>query len=163
MILFSIIFYLFSATSTVAESPDHEIISDWKVDKTKNGIEISYRFLMVGDTFKTREMRIAFELQASVAEILPMFNSAVNFESWSAGIERCELVDEVDSLSWTMYNLYDVPWPFKQRDLITTYTVTSNTEATTLMMEGKPDALPESDGVLRMRNYEGYWQLKPQA
>ena len=150
-----IAFILLSVTG-LPTSPDHEVLGDWKVDKVSEDIEISYRFLMVGDTFKTREMRIRFELDTGIDAIMPMYNSANNFQQWSAGIERCELLDK-DSSGWTLYNLYDIPWPFKTRDLVTRYDMEDTEDGVRLSMTSDADAYPITEGVMRMRYYEGYW------
>lgn len=138
----------------------HEILTDWKVAKQSGEVQVSYRFIMVGDTLKTREMRVSFSVEAEPDSIVTMFNDASKFYAWSAGIEKCDII-QVDSSSWVMYNLYDVPWPFKQRDLITEYRLVHSDSKTTLIMTGKPNLLPEYEDVMRMKLYEGYWSFEP--
>jgi len=138
----------------------HEILRDWKVANQSGDFQVSYRYIMVGDTLKTREMRVSFSVQAEPDSIIKLFNDANNFYKWSAGIEECEIIQS-DSAPWVMYNLYDVPWPFKQRDLITEYKLVNSDTKTTLVMTGKPDLLPEYEDVIRMKLYEGYWSFEP--
>ncbi|RLD18250.1 MAG: hypothetical protein DRI69_10645 [Bacteroidetes bacterium] len=137
----------------------HEILTEWKVAKQSGEIQVSYRYIMVGDTLKTREMRVSFTVEAKPDSIVSMFNDADKFYEWSAGIEKCNII-QTDSSSWVMYNLYDVPWPFKQRDLITEYKLVKSDSKTTLIMTGKPHLLPEYEDIMRMKLYEGFWSFE---
>lgn len=138
----------------------HEILTEWKVAKQSDDIQVSYRYIMVGDTLKTREMRVSFAVEAQPDSIISMFTDTDMFSQWSAGLEKCNMIDK-DSASWIMYNLYDAPWPFKQRDLITEYKLVRTDSKTTLNMTGKPNLLPEYEDVMRMKLYEGYWSFQP--
>ena len=155
-----ILFVIVPAMVICSPGISHEILTDWKVAKQSGEIQVSYRFIMVGDTLRTREMRVSFSVEANPDSIVNMFNNADKFYQWSAGIEKCEII-QADSSSWVMYNLYDVPWPFKQRDLINHYKLIQSDAKTTLKMTGKPNLLPEYDDVMRMKLYEGYWSFEP--
>jgi hypothetical protein len=137
----------------------HEILTKWKVARKSGDIQVSYRYIMVGDTLKTREMRVSFSIDADTDSILKMFKDSDNFAAWSAGIEKCEIL-EMDTSSWLMYNLYDAPWPFKQRDLITEYKMVKSSSVTKLIMTGKPEQLPVYEDIMRMKLYEGYWSFQ---
>jgi len=138
----------------------HEVLTKWKVAKRSDDIQVSYRYIMVGDTLKTREMRVSFSVDAKPDSIIKMFNNSEKFAAWSAGVEECKIL-KVDSSSWIMYNLYDAPWPFKQRDLITEYRVEKSDSITKLIMTGKPEQLPQYEDIMRMKLYEGYWSFQP--
>lgn len=155
-LFFSLTISMILAYSAIA----HEVLSDWKLDRESEGIEISYRYLYVGDTLKTRQMRISFYVDASPARIVPMFNDADNLTIWSAGTEKCEIIQS-DTNTWTTYNLFDIPWPFQQKDLITEYKMIESNSSISLFMTGKPDQLPRYEDVSRMEKYEGQWMFTP--
>jgi len=156
---FRILFAIATAWVLCTPAYSHEVLTEWKVAKQSGDIQVSYRLIMVGDTLETREMRVSFSVDTDPDAIVKMFNDAHNFSEWSAGIEHCEIL-ELDSNSWIMYNLYDVPWPFKQRDLITKYEMLKSGSTTKLIMTGKPDKLPIYEDIMRMKLYEGYWSFR---
>ena len=156
--ILSVLFLLIGIHSH-AES-DHKILTDWKLDRKSDDIEISYRKLMVGDTFKTREIRIAFEVDAPPEKIIPLFQDPEVFGYWSAGIEDCKLL-AFDQSQWLLYSLYDLPWPFSARDVVTKYQVEEQGGIIKLRMSGQPDVYPVTKNVFRIREYEGYWQFSP--
>lgn len=151
-LLLSLSISLMVAYSTLA----HEVLSNWKLDRESDDIKISYRNLKVGDTLKTRQMQISFYVDASPERILPMFTNEDNLSVWSARTEKCEIIN-YDTNTWTTYNLFDIPWPFEQKDLITEYRLVKSNSTINLYMTGKPNSLPYYEGVSRMEKYEGQW------
>jgi hypothetical protein len=98
----------------------HEILSRWKPDKKSENIEISYRQIEVGDTLKTRQIRITFMVDAYPDQLIPMFKNSDHLTEWSAGTKKCEVIEDYDT-AWMTYSVYDIPWPFNKRDLVTEY------------------------------------------
>jgi hypothetical protein len=139
-----------------------DVMTSWKTSKKSEGVEISYRFIKVGDTLETRQMRMSFEMDATPGEIVRMFKNTDDFSNWSAGIKKCEQIENWDS-SWITYSMYNIPWPFKQKDIITQYRLKKTDSSVVLYMKGEPDRLPYYDGISRIKDYVGYWVFKPLA
>lgn len=158
MLAIKVLSILVSSFLFATTGDKYEVLTEWELDRTSSNIEISYRYLMVADTFKTREIRIAFFVDAEPEDLIPMFNNAANFSSWSAGLEACEMIN-YDTSQWILYNRYDVPWPFKQQDVVTRYTIEQTDSVTTLHMIGTPEYYPRLEDVVRIDKYEGYWQF----
>lgn len=154
--ILSFFFCLFIGQSSFA----HQVLSDWELGKESDQIEISYRYLSIGDTLKTREMRISFYVDASPNRLIPMFKDAEHLKAWSARTERCEIIQS-DSNTWTTYCLFNIPWPFQKKDLITEYHLTKTDSSIIISMEGKPDQVPYFKDILRMEKYEGEWSFVP--
>jgi hypothetical protein len=136
-----------------------EVLSDWETARRSETVELQYRWIRVGDTLKTRELRTLFNVDAPVPAILKNLSTENNFQLWSVGVEHCQKIDQSGN-SWIMYSLFDIPRPFKQRDLITKYTVEQTGNQTLIKMEAVPEYLPQVKGVDRMNNYSGYWLLE---
>lgn len=151
--LFFIISFAFSANS-------QKVLSPWKLSKQSENIKISYRNLEVGDTLKTRQMRISFLVEASPDELISMFQDADRFSSWSARIKDCEILHD-DEDAWVNYSLYNIPWPFEQKDIVTAYQIVKSLNNTTLFIKGEPNRLPYKKGISRIGKYEGRWVFTP--
>ena len=154
------IFLLFLLCVLLSNSGfSHEVLTTWKLAEQSEDISISYRFVKIGDTLKTRQMHISFYVEANPEQMVEMFKNPNKLSAWSPGIKKCELVQE-DSSSWITYNLFDIPWPFEKRDLITEYQVVKSETTVTLFLTGKPNLLPHNPDITRINN-EGYWIFKP--
>lgn len=136
-----------------------EVLSDWETARKSETVELQYRWIRVGDTLKTRELRALFNISAPVAEIVKSLNTESDFQNWSEGVERCQKIDQSGN-GWIMYSLFDIPRPFKQQDLVTKYTVEQIGNQTIIKIEVLPEYLPQVKGVERMNNYSGYWLLE---
>ncbi|MDA3905422.1 MAG: hypothetical protein PF484_05030 [Bacteroidales bacterium] len=138
----------------------HEILSDWKLAKKSGDIELSYRRIEVGDTLTTRQMQISFFVDSEPKKIIKMFKDADKLTTWSAGIKKCEILQNEEA-RWTTYSLYNIPWPFEQKDLITEYQMVESSPTITLFMNAKPNQLPYYEDISRVEKYEGYWTFVP--
>jgi hypothetical protein len=140
----------------------HEVLTNWKTAKKANGIELSYRKIKVGDTLTTRQMQISFYLESGPEQIINLFKDAENLSKWSAGIKKCEILQKEEN-TWTTYSLYDIPWPFEQKDLITEYKMINVGDKFSLYLTSKPKKLPYYQHISRIEKYEGYWKFTPLA
>lgn len=152
------VFFLFLFSSSIAYN--QQILTNWKTAKQTDGIHIAYRFIQVGDSLKTRQMGIWFESEASPQQILAMFNNEDKLSQWTKGVKQCNIINQ-QADSWTTYKLYDIPWPFEQKDLVTHYQVDQDGDKLILRLRSTPDAMAYTQGVSRMQNYEAKWILKP--
>ena len=139
---------------------DFKILSNWETDKVSDGITISYRWINVGDTLKTREMRTALHIQAGTEAILKQFKSDDKLSRWTAGSCNCLVLQNTEDV-WITYTLYDMPWPFKSNDLITKYHKVKDQNGITLWITGLPAYIPPKSDITRIQHYEGYWKLIP--
>lgn len=138
----------------------HQVISGWKLSKESDQIEISYRYLNISDTLKTREMRISFYVDASPNSLIPMFKDAGKMKAWSARTKSCEIIQS-DSNTWTTYSLLSIPWPFQKKDLVTEYHLINADSSIKILMKGIPDHVPYFEDISRIEKYEGEWSFIP--
>ncbi|MFB6317454.1 hypothetical protein [Saccharicrinis sp. FJH54] len=140
---------------------DFEVLSDWKTAKESDGIVISYRWINISDTFKTREMKTVLFIDATPETIIKQFKSDEKLNYWTAGSRNCSVLQHKDN-QWITHTTYDMPWPFTSNDLITRYRAVISDAYTTLTMECIPDFIPVQPDVSRIKHYSAYWILKPQ-
>ncbi|MFB6340626.1 hypothetical protein ACE1ET_02835 [Saccharicrinis sp. FJH62] len=156
-----LILAIFTISSGNIFPKDYAILSEWKTDKTSDGISISYRWVTVGDTLKTREMKTALHIHASPEAILKQFKSDEKLSKWTAGSRNCSVLQSSED-EWITYTLYDMPWPFTSNDLVTLYRKTIHNKITRIFIESTPDYIPEKADTERMEHYRGHWDLIPE-
>ncbi|NOX45519.1 MAG: hypothetical protein GXO89_00895 [Chlorobi bacterium] len=150
----SLIFIGFSATGQT-------VLSNWKLARQSDDIKISYRYVEIADTLKTREMCLSFFVDAVPDKIIPMFKEDDKLSFWSAGTKKCEVLRDNNS-TWLVYSKFDFPWPFNQEDLITEYKMTKTSPQTILSYKsGTPSQLPYYENIITTTKYIGEWVFAP--
>jgi hypothetical protein len=136
-----------------------QILSEWETARKNENVELQYRWVCLGDTLKTRELRALFTVNAPSEAIIRNLNTESNFQSWSVGVKQCKNIEQTSS-SWIMYSLFDIPKPFNQQDLIAKYSVEQLDNKTIITIESVPRYLPPEKNIARINNYSGYWILE---
>lgn len=136
-----------------------QILSDWETARKSETVELQYRWISVGDTLETRELRAIFNVDAPIAAIVKSINTENDFQNWSVGVKHCKKIEQTNN-GWIMYSLFDIPRPFAQQDFIAKYTVEEIGKKTIIKIEALPEYRPQVKGVVRMNNYSGFWILE---
>lgn len=136
-----------------------QVLSHWETARKSETVELQYRWVRVGDTLKTRELRTLFNVDAPVEAIVKNLSTESDFQNWSVGLKHCKKIEHSNN-GWIMYSLFDIPRPFAQQDLIAKYTVEEIGKKTIIRIEALPEYLPQKKDVVRMNNYSGYWLLE---
>ena len=78
-----------------------------------------------------------------------------------SGIKENYCLKQISISEWYTYTLFDIPWPFEQRDLISNYRVNSSEEGkkTTILISSREHYLPEKQSIKRLTNYTGTWTI----
>ena len=136
-----------------------EILTNWKLERQSEDIKISYRKVLVGDTFKTRQIKMTYTDSSDSESITALFKDSEKLTPWSAGAEKCKVLkDETDS-SWIIYTLYGIPWPFDQKDLVTKCHLKKNGSVTIIHLTSAPQEMPYNQRVPREEKFEGQWKF----
>ena len=135
-------------------------LTDWETCRTSKGVELQYRWVNLGDTLTTREMRAIFTIQAKAEDILLNFDQPQKLSQWVAGSRNCS-VYRLNNNNWIIHTLLDIPKPLTQKDMLIQYALSYSDDSIVLNMKPVPQYLPSVEGIVRMQNYEGYWLLKP--
>lgn len=70
-------------------------------------------------------------------------------------------VKELNKNQHVFYAHKDLPWPVKDRDIVTLLTVnTINDNTVKLTLESLPEELPSKNKTIRIQNLMGYWLLE---
>lgn len=132
--------------------------SDWSLKKSdEHGIEI-YTRTMEGSNYK--EYKITTHISTAPANILKELLDAPEYnEDPEPGVSY--YVKERAPHEHLFYVKKKLPWPIKDRDLVTLITVNKvSEEKIILTMEGLPEGLPAMKNAVRIKTLMGKWTLE---
>ena len=131
----------------------------WKEVKYKKGVSLNYRDLVISDTIETRQLSAKFKLNyCTIDSIIAYIKLPKHVRLWNDGIKDiCILKNE--SSSWISHTTYNIPFPFKQQDMVTYSTISQKGNVFIISSKSLPNYIKPKRGVTR----EGYnvseWRL----
>ena len=133
----------------------------WEMVDQDDILTIYERWITLPDGRKTRERKGEFYTDNHPNEIVPLVASASGIKHWMRGVEESREIDLPQTGNKTVYILFNAPWPFKNRDLVTEIRTIDNCDegCTDIFFSARGDMLPEYKNVIRMLSYESHWQL----
>ena len=137
-----------------------DTLSDWKLAKDKNGIQVYTRST---ESSKFKEYKSVTELEASPAELLEILLDVEAYAEWMANVKEASLLKKQGDDMFFIYSEVNVPWPFDNRDQVTLSTVTRGPQQGEIRIGIKilPGYIPEKDGVVRIPSGAGLWTFIP--
>lgn len=133
---------------------------DWKDSKTEDGITISYRWLNDPKYTDTREMKVVFDIRASVKRIIEHFKDADKLGNWFLLCEQCS-IELITDNTWQTYMVFDLPWPYKSKDLVTRNQCLFTNHSVIIKSESSPNSIKPFPGRNRILGYQAQWTFVP--
>ena len=140
---------------------DNRSSSEWELDRNSDGVRTYTRWIVMDGSKKTRERKGETVINCSVNDLVMLLSDSKSTINWMSGIKENYCLKQISISEWYTYTLFDIPWPFEQRDLISNYRVNSSEEGkkTTILISSREHYLPEKQSIKRLTNYTGTWNI----
>jgi len=132
----------------------------WKFIKEKEGFRL-YTRQEGNSSFKS--FRGEAEIRADKDKVSSMIGNPSNLDWWGDDVHDIRVIAYEKDRHIRYYFVYDVPWPFTNRDLVADVTISedSATGIRTVYSHPLTDAVPEKPGLIRVTNYWQKWTIQP--
>jgi len=136
------------------------LAQEWDFIKEKDEIRIYTR---EEPDSRLKSFKVDTYVHSTVDTVIRLLGNADDFDWWDDKIKEMEILEYEKHKSIKYYMIYDIPWPFNDRDvclyaLITEDTITGSAQIYTVPLN---DLIPERKGIIRMTNYWQLWTVKP--
>lgn len=138
-----------------------EPAGDWTLVKNDQGVQTYFRWVTKADGTKYREGKGEVVAACTLQEALQMISNSESIKKWMANIEEHYNLEYISADKWINYTLFDIPWPFSNRDLVSLYQLnTYPVKGTaTLTISCKDTYIPLKKGITRLTDYQAKWSL----
>ncbi|MFA5330623.1 MAG: START domain-containing protein [Prolixibacteraceae bacterium] len=145
-------FNFFSAVGLSAQS--------WTFVKEKEGIKV-YTRQESNNSWKSFKGDVTFE--ASFEKVNSLLGNAQNIDWWDKAITEVKVLGFEENKYIQYYLVYALPWPFKNRDLVTETIISTDTLSgvRTYMARPLPDRVPENPNIIRIKDFWQIWTVEP--
>lgn len=155
------LFYIPAILLIIIILPAKLLAQDWEFDSEKDGIKVYTK----KETGSLKSYMGETDIHATVPQVLSMIEDVEKFKEWDSDISEIRVLYREKGKMQKYYIRYNVPWPFKDRDLCVEEIITKDTVSGEVVVSSKsiPDALPENEDVVRMLQYHQKWVIQPIA
>lgn len=136
--------------------------NEWKLKKDKDEISVYTRQAEDSDII---EIKVISNVKATVDQVSAMLADVETYKKWMPNVKSTKILEEVSNEEKYYYIELNAPWPISNRDNIIHYHHTADEKSGTvkIFVNGVPDYLPETPGIVRIVRSNGIWQLTPNA
>jgi hypothetical protein len=140
---------------------DPRIYGEWELDRNAGGVKTYTRWIIVDRSHKVRERKGEMALNCTVNDAVRLLCDTKITGSWMSGIKENYCLKQISQSEWFTYTLFDIPWPFEERDLISNYRVKNLDEGNgvVILINSREDYLPEKQNIQRLANYTANWTI----
>ena len=132
--------------------------SDWEVAKKKDGI-IIYTKNVTGYEIKMFKAITTYK-NIKISKVVEIIKHADKAEDWISDVSVGEMIKKTNEEQWLAYLLFDLPWPFEQREMTLNYKITTNTpEEVFIKLTINAEMPQKKEDAIKIENAEGSWKL----
>ncbi|MEI6457144.1 MAG: START domain-containing protein [bacterium] len=132
----------------------------WEFVKEKDGIKI---YTSKDKNSPLKSFKGETILNTQMEKVTNMVGNVKNVEWWDKSVREIKVLSYEEGKNIKYYLVYDVPWPFTDRDLCVESKITDDpvTGQRTIYSVPLPDVVPEKPDVIRIKNYWQRWIIQP--
>lgn len=151
-ILFSVGFLILFLSPGILAQP-------WTFVKEKDGIKV-YTRLESNSSLKSFKGEVTF--QASLEKVYSMLGTDKNNDWWPTAITEVKVLGYDENKYIQYYLVYNLPWPFKNRDIVTETTIITDTVSGVrkYVASPLPNKVPEKSNLVRIKEYHQTWTVQ---
>lgn len=132
----------------------------WVFKKKSDGIKIYTR---ESTDSNIKELKFTMQINSTMVGAIAVLTDVENYDQWVYKCNESLTLEEINNLKSFCYYHVDFPWPMSDRDMIVYSEVNQdpNTKTVTSSSYGRPEFIPEKEGLVRIYDHFNQWVFKP--
>jgi hypothetical protein len=132
----------------------------WEFVKEKDGIRL-FTSQEKNSSFKSFHGEI--DIRGDFEKVSALIGDPTNLDWWGDDVNSIKVLFYEKSKKIQYYLVYDVPWPFADRDLVADVQISEDrtTGTKTIYSRPLPDVVPLHSDLIRVTDYWQRWTLQP--
>jgi hypothetical protein len=133
--------------------------TNWELSKDKNGIKV---YTASNSTSKFKSIKVEANVEGTLEKLVNILMDVSNNKNWVYNTRYSYLIRKASKNDILYYAETSLPWPISNRDMIIRMQFFHDTINKTLKViaTGVPDELPEKKGLVRIKYFNGLWDVK---
>ena len=133
----------------------------WETTKNSEGVQTYVRWIENTEGIKTRERKGEMFINCTVEDAISIITNARSTEHWMKNVKESFDIKRINSFEWYTYTLFNIPWPFENRDLVSSNIIKTNIEkdSANINIISREDYIPSKSGIKRLTDYTANWGI----
>jgi hypothetical protein len=135
---------------------------EWKLCSETDKIFIYERMVKINNDHYTRERKGELRVNCNFDKVVKIMSSYESLNNWMNGVKENSLVKRSGSTSWITYNVFSLPWPFDNRDMVSEYQLNSLKAGIYIQININcvNNLVKPKKGLSRIESYKATWHIK---
>ena len=129
---------------------------NWELKKKGEGVEVYTRKAAVGNI---KEIRVLCQLDATEAQFINMLKDIPGYSEWVFSNKKSYILKTVAPDKIIYYTQCKLPWPIKDRDLITELNIEPSPQVLNVNVKCLPQYLPKNTDYIRVPYSLAKWKV----
>jgi hypothetical protein len=152
--------WILACTQFLYAQPANVVYTQWKEVQNENDIYLYERWITVGNNIQVRQQKGELQVSATKEKVVRVLTDIENNKVWMHRIKESYFIQQNAPNDFYTYTIFSLPWPLRNRDLISHYQLYSpNPHLTTIKIESSDELLPEQKGIERLKKYFASWEI----
>jgi hypothetical protein len=150
------VLFLVAGCSISASAPAQSA-REWQLERNKNGIEVYTR------NQTHLQVKSVISINAPLSGMVALIKDDQAATQWIDRMSAFENIRTVNDQEWYTYGEIAIPWPFKNRDVISRNQISQDAETgdVVITIVSVPDYMAEKPGKSRIGQSEASWTFRP--
>lgn len=137
-----------------------QVITEWIRVKNKAGITLYERWVKVSDNIKVRERKGIMVVNCQLSEARIYLSNANTTKEWMKSVSKVKQVNNGDGGKMIAHIIFNLPWPFEDRDVVVGYQVFNLDTAHSTIRLTSNNVIGEIPNIKRIKSYKATWTLE---
>jgi hypothetical protein len=132
----------------------------WKFVKEKDGIKL---YTKQEKNSSLKSFRAEAIMRTDIEKISGLIGNPLNHDWWGTDVSLVKVLEYEKEKHIRYYVVYDVPWPFTDRDMASDVVISKDTATGVRIVFSRPlpGVVPQKPGLIRITNFWQKWTLRP--
>ena len=133
---------------------------EWELKKSNNEVKVFAKPVTAGVSM----IRVEAKLHGTIEKLMSILKDVSNNKNWVYQTKQSYVINRVNANDFQYYAETSVPI-LKNRDMVIRMQFTHDpvNQALNIIATGVPQAIPEKKGLVRIKTFNGKWQVKQET
>jgi hypothetical protein len=133
----------------------------WEMVKSSHDVQTYVRWVKTSEGTITRERKGEMIIECTVDDVTDILTDSKSSAKWMRNVKESFELKRLNRFEWYNYTLFNIPWPFENRDLVSFLTMKTSPDRDRVDIHiiSEDEYIPHKSRIERLTNYIANWSI----